>query len=256
MSVNEPFEPSPSNAAGKLYADDRFMVRNRHQIRHLLQSMIDQRSMINAHPDGRDQSFPSAVLEVDEHGLLLDASPLPSLNRTVESAATLLCFGLVDKVTVRFQLQQPRRVERDGHIAFQVPLPEEVYHLQRREFYRLETPVGDSPYCLLPDPDGGQPSRWRVLDISAGGLALMLPAPQNLLSLQSRYHGCELQIPESPPIITTMVACNLRQQKQANGVEMTRVGLRFDGLPRGADTLIQRYIFRIDRLRKARANGD
>ena len=256
MSVNEPFEPSPSNAAGKLYADDRYMVRNRHQIRHLLQSMIDQRSLINAHPDGRDQSFPSAVLEVDEHGLLLDASPLPSLNRMVESASTLLCFGLVDKVTVRFQLQQPRRIERDGRTAFQLPLPEVVYHLQRREFYRLETPVGDPPYCLLPDPDGGQPSRWRVLDISAGGLALMLPAPQSLLSLQSRHHGCVLQIPDSPSIPVTLVACNLREQKQANGVEMTRVGLRFDDLPRGADTLIQRYIFRIDRLRKARANGD
>ncbi len=256
MSVNEPFEPSPSNAAGKLYADDRYMVRNRRQIRHLLQSMIDQRSMINAHPDGRDQSFPSAVLEVDDHHLLLDASPVPAINRATESAAALLCFGLVDKVTVRFELQQPRRVERDGRIAFELALPEEVYHLQRREFYRLETPVGDSPYCLLPDPEGGQPSRWRVLDISAGGLALMLPSPQALLTLQGRHRGCVLEIPDAPPITTTLVACNLRQQKQANGVEMTRAGLRFDDLPRGADTLIQRYIFRIDRLRKARANGE
>ena len=34
------------------------------------------------------------------------------------------------------------------------------------------------------------------------------------------------------------------------------VGLRFEDLPRGADALIQRYIFRIDRERKARQNGD
>lgn len=256
MSVDQPFESSPSSVAGNLYADDRYMVRNRHQIRHLLQAMIDQRSMVNAHPDGHDQSFPTAILEVDEDGLLLDASPVPAINRSTEAAGFLLCFGQVDKVTVRFQLHGHRRVDRDGHVAFRVPLPEEVYHLQRREFYRLETPVGDSPYCLLPDPDGGSDSRWRVLDISAGGLALLLPVNQALLKLQGRYPGCVLQIPEAPAVTLSLVVCNLRQQKQANGVEMTRAGLRFDDLPRGADNLIQRYIFRIDRLRKARSNGD
>ncbi len=231
------------------------MVRSRHQIKHLLQSMIDQRSLVTAHPDGRDSAFPSAVLEVDEDGLLLDASPSPAVNRTAELASSLLCFGQVDKVTVRFQLHGHQRVENNGHAAFRVPLPDEIYHLQRREFYRLETPVGDSPHCLVPDPDDGEPTRWRVLDISAGGLSLMLPAPQGLLVAQARYRGCVLEIPEAPPIITDMIVCNLREQKQANGVEMTRAGLRFDGLPRGADTLIQRYIFRIDRLRKARSNG-
>ena len=256
MPDHESPAPTPSPHAGKLYADDRYMVRNPHQVRHLLQGMIDQRSMVNMHPDGRDQSFPSAVLEVDMHGLVLDASPVPSINRTVETASTLLCFGQVDKVMVRFQLQGQRRVERGDHVAFEVPLPEEVYHLQRREFYRLETPVGDSPYCLLPDPDGGEPSRWRVLDISAGGIALLLPPEQNLLKLQSRYSGCVLQIPEGGTVKTPLVVCNLRQQKQPNGSEMTRIGLRFDDLPRGADNIIQRYIFRIDRLRKARSNGD
>ena len=246
---------SASLHAGNLYADDRYMVRNRHQIRHLLQAMIDQRSMVTVHPDGRDQSFPSAVLEVDGDGLILDASPVPSVNHAVETATSLLCFGQVDKVNVRFQLHGHRRVDRDGHVAFEAALPEEVHHLQRREFYRLETPVGDSPYFDLPDPEGGDAIRLRVLDISAGGIALLLPAEQTLLNLQARYTGI-LDIPEAAPFTTAVIACNLRQQKQPNGLEMTRVGLRFSDLPRGADNLIQRYIFRIDRLRKARSNGD
>ncbi|MGE8212125.1 MULTISPECIES: flagellar brake protein [unclassified Stenotrophomonas] len=247
--------PTASPHAGNLYADERFMVRNRHQIRHLLQAMIDQRAMVTVHPDGRDQSFPSAILEVDGDSMVLDASPVPSVNNTAEAAAGLLCFGQVDKVTVRFQLHGHRRINREGHVAFEVELPDEVYHLQRREFYRLETPVGDSPYFELPDPEGGTPIRLRVLDISAGGIALLLPPEQTLLNLQSRYTGM-LDIPESTPFSTALVVCNLRQQKQPNGVEMTRAGLRFSDLPRGADNTIQRYIFRIDRLRKARSNGD
>jgi len=255
MPDHESPAPTASPHAGNLYADDRYMVRNPHQVRHLLQAMIDQRAMLTVHPDGRDQSFPSAVLEVDSHGVILDASPVPSVNQSVENASSLLCFGQVDKVTVRFHLHGHHRIDRDGHVAFEAGLPEEAHHLQRREFYRLETPVGDSPYFELPDPDGGEAIRLRVLDISAGGIALLLPAEQSLLKLQSRYTGL-LDIPESTPFSTALVVCNLRQQRQPNGVEMTRAGLRFSDLPRGADNTIQRYIFRIDRLRKARSNGD
>ena len=34
--------------------------------RELLRSLIDQRSLINAHIDGRDRSFPTALLDLDE----------------------------------------------------------------------------------------------------------------------------------------------------------------------------------------------
>ena len=52
------------------------------------------------------------------------------------------------------------------------------------------------------------------------------------------------------------MVCNLLPQRQPNGIEVKRVGMRFDSLPRGADSAIQRYIFRIDRQRKARRNGE
>jgi len=68
--------------------DDRYLVRNPRQIRQLLQALIDQRSLINAHLGGRDQSFPTAVLELDddEDSLLLDGSPSETSNRAAEEA--------------------------------------------------------------------------------------------------------------------------------------------------------------------------
>ncbi|MGB3392246.1 MAG: flagellar brake protein [Stenotrophomonas sp.] len=257
MSEHEPTESSQTSFDGNLYADDRYIVRNRRQIRMLMQALIDQRATLSAHPDGREQSFPSAVLEVDEDSLLLDGSPIPSVNRNAANAGFLLCFAQVDKVMVRFRVEQPQQQEQDGHVAFRVELPEELYHLQRRELYRLETPVGDSPWCSIPDPTGGSERlRWRAVDISAGGIALLLPAEQQIFKLQQRHAGCVLELPDSPAITASLVVCSLVTRKQANGVEQERVGLRFDELPRGADATIQRYIFRIDRERKARLNGD
>ena len=63
-------------------------------------------------------------------------------------------------------------------------------------------------------------------------------------------------MPDTTPIQVTLVVCSQIPRKQANGVEQQRVGLRFEDLPRGADAAIQRYIFRIDRERKARLNGE
>ena len=92
-------------------ADDRYLVRNPRQIRQVLQALIDQRSLINAHLGGRDQSFPTAILELDEDEdmLLLDGSPSEPANRAAEEAGHLLCFAQLDKVMVRFRLDHLER---------------------------------------------------------------------------------------------------------------------------------------------------
>ncbi|MBH1544064.1 flagellar brake protein [Stenotrophomonas maltophilia] len=239
-------------------ADERFLVRNPRQLRQLLRSLIDQRSLINAHIDGRDRSFPTALLDLDEDDdtLLLDGSPQEAANRAAEQADHLLCFAQLERVLVRFRLHQLQRVDNDGHVAFRAPLPEELVHLQRRELYRLETPVTDSPHLLLPPGEArAEALSMRVVDISGGGLAVVVPNDCAVFGLQKRYPA-QLSLPDGADLDIELVVCNLLPQRQPNGIEVKRVGMRFERLPRGADSAIQRYIFRIDRQRKARRNGE
>ncbi len=239
-------------------ADDRYLVRNPRQIRQLLQALIDQRSLLTAHLGGRDQSFPTAILELDEDDdyLLLDGSPSESSNRAAEEAGHLLCFAQLDRVMVRFRLDHLERTGGHGHVAFRVPFPTELVHLQRRELYRLETPVTDSPHLLFPiNEDRSEALHLRVVDISGGGLAVTVPANCNAFSLQKRYDA-RLDMPDTGAMQVSLIVCNQLAQKLPNGVEMKRIGMRFDGLPRGGDSAIQRYIFRIDRQRSARKNGE
>lgn len=248
----------PDTHAPEDVADERFLVRNPLQVRQLLRSLIDQRAMINAHIGGRDQGFPTAVLDLDEDEdvMLLDGSPVEAANRAAEAEGHLLCFAQLEKVMVRFRVDNLQRVDNGPHVAFRASLPEEVMHLQRREMYRLETPITDSPHLLLPMADGrGEALSMRVVDISGGGLAVNIPADIHVFGMQRRYEA-ELSIPEGPDLQVSLIACNERQLKLPNGMEATRIGLRFDRLPRGGDSAIQRYIFRIDRQRSARRNGE
>lgn len=235
--------------------DGKFLLVDPRQIRMLLQALVDQRSAISAHPDGSGRSFPSAVLEAGDDGLLLDGSPMPSVNQAAAEAAYWLCFAQVERVQVRFRVERPQRIEQDGYVAFRASFPETLHHLQRREFYRLETPVADSPWCIFPDPAGGEPLRWRVVDISAGGIAVLLPVGEEVLELQRRYPDCELELPDGQRIAVSLVVCSLVTRTRGDGIQQQRAGLRFDRLPRGADAMIQRLIFRIERQRLARLNG-
>lgn len=156
---------------------------------------------------------------------------------------------------VRFRLD----LERTGghrHVAFRVPFPTELVHLQRRELYRLETPFTDSRTCCSRiNEDRSEALHLRVVDISGGGLAVTVPVDCNVFSIQKRYDA-RLDMPESGPLQISLIVCNQLAVKLPSGVEMKRIGMRFDGLPRGGDSAIQRYIFRIDRQRSARKNGE
>lgn len=131
--------------------DERYLLRNKRQIRGLLQQLIDQRAVVTMHVAGRDMAVPTAVLEVDEDDdyVILDGSHNDASNRAIEQAKYLLCYAQLERVNIRFRLETPERLERDIHVAFRATLPDSLYHLQRRESYRLETPITDSPTCTI-----------------------------------------------------------------------------------------------------------
>jgi c-di-GMP-binding flagellar brake protein YcgR len=254
MSVDETtLSPPPGDG---LHADERYVVRDPLQVRALLQALVDQRSTVSVHPDGCGQPFPSAVLELGEDSVLLDGSPVSAFNRRAAGAGFLLCFAQVDRVQVRFRAERPRQQERDGYVAFLAALPRELNHLQRRELYRLTTSLDDAPWVCVPDPAGGEALRWRAADISAGGIALLLPTDQKVFALDQRCTGCVLELPDAAAVTLSLRVRNLVGLRRADGTEQLRVGMRFEDLPRGADAAIQRHIFNVERRRNARMSGN
>lgn len=238
-------------------SDEPFMVRDRPRIQRLLRCLQAQRALIDARIGGGEQRFPTAILDLDGDGhLLLDTSAQAACNRAAEQAGVLLCFAQLDNVLVRFRAGPLQQAQAGRHAAFRAALPSEVLHLQRRQMYRLETPLGAAPHLLLPSAaEASQALALRVLDLSGGGLSVALPAAGHVLALQQRCEAV-LRMPDGPDLQVALVVCNARTLTLANGLQVERVGLRFAHLPRGGDAIIQRYIFRIDRQRSARRNGE
>ncbi|AWI75219.1 MAG: flagellar brake protein [Azoarcus sp.] len=241
--------------------EEKYLLQSPREIRQLLTSLVTGRALVSAQLTPGNQSFLTAVLGLadDDTALLLDGSTDESINTRIEQAAQITCITQLHNIRIQFQVENPARIQVDGRPAFRALLPDSVLRLQRREFYRLQTPVTQSVICELPiagGTGGGMPVEVRIIDISSGGIAIAVPPSDFVFEPHMEFPGCTLRLPEAEPIRTRLVVRNLFRLVNRNGIEMQRAGCEFLDLPRNADSIIQRYILKIERTRNARERGN
>ncbi len=240
--------------------EEKYLVRGEHAIRQIMQSLIDKRVLVRGCAMPRNHTFPTSMVEVleDEDAVLIDGSASETINRSIEEATHVTCVSRLDRIHVQFRLQGLTRVMQGGQIAFRADLPESVLRLQRREFYRLQTPISEGVSCTLalPRVDGSRrEAELRILDISGGGVAIAVPPVGVHFEPGTEFPDSLLRLPDTAPISARLVVRNLFRITRRGGAEVLRAGCEFADLPRGAEDAIQRYILRAERTRNARERG-
>lgn len=91
-------------------------------------------------------------------------------------------------IRVEFTAHAAEAVVFEGRLAFEAPLPAVLYYVQRREYFRVQTPALD-PYVVSGRYVGGDPFKVEMQDLSLGGVALRT-ANVRFGSLEA---GCVLQ---------------------------------------------------------------
>lgn len=250
--------PSPSPFTVEPGEFSQFMLNNPGEIAVVLRGLIDQVAQITVFfNEGRDMLL-TTLAAIDNGSLILDFGPGNEINHKALVADKHFCVTTLDKVRVQFILGIFNRIEHAGRPAFRATLPHEVLRLQRREFYRLTTPVARPLYCTLPLPQPeGDNERYdaKVFDISGGGLGLAAPPPTQPFAVGMRFADCRIDLPEVGTIHGTLHVRNLHEFIQRSGARSLRAGCSFDKLPGTLQTLIQRYIIKVERERKARQSG-
>lgn len=245
-----------------IHADDetKYLLRDRREIVAILKHIVAARALVSARLAPGRESYLSALIAADEReaGVLLDASADPAQNERILRAEALDCVTQLDKVRIQFMLKNPRLVDEGGSPGFRCDLPDSLLRLQRREFYRLQTPVSHAVSCTiaLPQADGSRRStELRILDISGGGVAIAVPPVGVRFEPGIEFANCLLKLPETAPIPSRLIVRNLFRITKRSGAELLRAGCQFADMPRGAEDAIQRYILRVERERNARERG-
>jgi c-di-GMP-binding flagellar brake protein YcgR len=246
----------PATKFELLQSDDfeQYLLHERREIAYVLRQLAARRCMITAYLGNSSRFIMSSVLSVsdDDRSIHLDLGSDEILNNEAASTESLLCITQLDKVKVQFSITRPRLETFGKFPALFAAMPEVLLRLQRREYYRLTAPVAHSLICRIPSPGASNRVEARVIDISGGGVAVIVPPKDMGLTADEKYMDCRLDLPEFGPVTTTLRVRNIFRITNRSGTDMLRAGCQFEDLPADMANAIQRYILRVERDRKAR----
>jgi len=235
----------------------RYMLRAPVEIHALLRSLGERVAQMTVFFNEGQDMLITTLAEVGDH-VVLDFGPDAAANRKALEAKKHFCVTTLDKVRVQFILRDFAQTSFAGRPAFRAELPGEVLRLQRREYYRLVTPVLQPLICHMPLAlADGRAFRHdaQVFDISCGGVGVAAPPEQMPFGTDMTFTDCRIELPEVGAITSALRVRSVFEILLRSGARVRRAGCEFIGLRGTMMTLIQRYIIRVERERKARQSG-
>jgi flagellar brake protein len=239
----------------------QYLLYSKSEILSVLRTLVQKGSMITVHFD-QGQSFflTSAIaLSADNREMILDIGSNEEMNNRALRAKKLIFTTLIDKVKIQFSLTKLSQIQSGGRLAFVGAIPERLLRLQRREFFRLSTPIANPIRlnAMHRRADGSALAiELPLLDISGGGVGLMVALDLAVLFQRGdMLNDCRMMLPDEGLLLVTLCVRNQFDVSTRSGSRYVRLGCEFVNLSAQRLTVVQRYITRVERERKARLNG-
>lgn len=172
----------------------------------------------------------------------------PQLQRLLEGEeATGVAY--LDAVKLQFDLQHLMLVRGTQHCALQADLPREMYRFQRRESFRVRTQDRGSPTAQLRHPSlPDMALALRVLDVSIGGCALLLPADVPPLPAGVEIRGVHVELDADTRFDTDLMLHHVTAMQTPS--RAARLGCEFMHVQPKTERALQRYIDQTQKRRR------
>lgn len=241
MGMTNPFpEPDSPDLAP-------YTVYSRVEIVALLQSIGRPGTLTTVYFDQQASFAVIALLAVNPEfeEVVFDNASDELAQRRLLGAESLTFVAFVDHIKIQFSARKAEPTMFEGRPAFRVRLPEQLLRLQRRDFFRVRTPITRPAHCLVPYGEGSkQYEKLRLLDISVGGMAVLARPEKFELPVGARIEECFLDL---PGIGSVGVSLEVRHLANPSHDDQARsVGCEFVDITPLARTLIQRYVNKLD----------
>lgn len=225
-----------------------FAIHNRMEIAFTLNDLWKSRVAINldAH---NGASLLTTILTVssENNHVLIDCSRDEVINNQIVNSERVHLYTGTG-VRVRWHSTNVRLVSRPDGDVFSMPIPHVIERVQRRQYFRLNTPQGrNALVCKI--PAGAEAfMEATIVDMSAGGICILVKGtlPESF-SQGAELAGCSFELPEIGRIPLGLKVCRAWQVAKNGGEEMHRVGMEFVNLSRGASNVVQRYMIELEK---------
>lgn len=236
-----------------------YRVRSRREIIALLRSIGERNQLVRMLINHGTDTIVTSILKIDETNdtVLLDCAPTAVMNQRVLDSETLSFETILESIRILFTSPPADSCVYENLPAFIIPLPDSVIRLQRREFYRVPTPVTTPVRCTIPVTavDGHvMPIVATLHNISGGGISIVDDKKLIDPTIGRIYQNCRIDLPGGAITVALQVR-NLLEVTLTNGKSIHRLGCEFVDPSNGTLGAVQKYITKIEREQNARKTG-
>lgn len=233
-----------------------FEIVSRKEIIALLRSISQKNQLIRVLIGDKADTCMTSILAIDSVNdrVTIDCPPDSNHNRSMLAATRIAFETTLDKIRILFSSEQVEPCTYQDGPALRIALPPSLIRLQRREYYRMPTPLSHPVCAIIPLPLelGGGNVLLPLADISCGGIAIL----DNKLILGNAigkdYPRCRIDLPDNGTMSTTLQIRNSLELTLLNNKSNRRLGCQFIDISGQILTQVQRYITRLERERNAR----
>ena len=234
----------------------KYLVSSRQEIVQILRALSRQNEMVTAYFNLGSEFLLTSIIAADSASdyLVVDCGSETQTNQRALKADKIVFVTNLDRIKIQFSTMALTQIDYEGRPAFRVALPKSLLKLQRREYYRLIAPMRAAIHCIIPDLGGAQ-YEIPVVDISVGGVGLSGLPTEAPLENGQLLEQCRILLPEEGTVLSSLEVRNQQQITLRSGEPVLRAGFYFVRIPPAHQAMIQRYIIRIDRERRALVRG-
>jgi c-di-GMP-binding flagellar brake protein YcgR len=236
-----------------------YEVESRREIVALLRQISEKNQLVRVLIKGEADVCVTSILEVDpdSNTLILDRPVSRDQIERIVAVGEVRCETSLDKIRILFGASALREISYDSGTALRADIPSSLIRLQRREYYRMATPVSNPVRVTIPMPAelGGKLETFPLADISCGGIAILDNKQVLGTTIGETFAGCRLDLPEIGPVMTSLQIRNSLDMTLLNNKTNRRLGCEFVDISRGNLAAVQRYITKLERERNARLAG-
>lgn len=231
---------------------EQFVKRNKLAICATLRDLKknDISVMVN-HARGQ---FISKILDVlpDSDLFVFDLGGVERENNSALYAGVLAFVAEPAGAKVEFQAEIARTIDYQGLPAFTAPLPDELYLIQRRTYFRINTPLWPPLLCCGELKDN-TPFQFTIKDLSLGGLGLYTEQDvSGLLSAGDVIQHVEMDLDDYGFFCVDLQFIGQTETKVVDSKgdvkAMKRLSFKFLGLSAAQERDLQQVIYELEHL--------
>lgn len=235
----------------------QFLKQNPLAVLNILRDLQQTNAVLRVSWSSRQ--FISRILDASQQRLVIDFGSREADNDAARTAKNISIVAETNGAKIEFTVAEMQVEDYQGLPAFVMPTPPAVWFIQRREYFRIPAPL-HPPYYGVATLPNKSPLRFRLFDLSLGGMGALLDGPTpDILAPGMELKEIELDMGQWGRFRFDAQLLAIGERKVVDSKNETivtpRLSFRFLNLTPVLERSLQRIIFALEREARERAKN-